>query len=115
MTSRTPGISPRASSPDAETRYQCEPALGPALLERVVDDVRRRYAGRGQTEVFDALKGHLSSDPGGVPYQELSQQLGQSNRRWLPLVAWGLSTVVVTASVLGLIAWLGDRNEEPIK
>ena len=39
----------------------------------------------------------------------------RANRRWLPLVAWGLSTVVVTASVLGLIVWLGDRNEEPIR
>ena len=77
-------------SEDAETRYQFEPAHAltpeaiydrrwtPALLERAVDDVRQRYAGRGQTEVFDALKGHLGSDPGGLPYQELSQQLGQS-------------------------------------
>jgi RNA polymerase sigma-70 factor (ECF subfamily) len=75
---------------DAETRYQIEPAhaLTPeaiyerrwalALLERAVDDVRQRYAGRGQTELFDALKGYLGADPGGVPYQKLSQQLGQS-------------------------------------
>ncbi len=46
-----------------------------ALLERAVDDVRKRYAGRGQTELFDALKGYLGADPGGVPYQELSQRL----------------------------------------
>jgi len=75
---------------DAETRYQIEPAhaLTPeaiyerrwalALLERAVDDVRQRYAGRGQTDLFDALKGYLGADPGGVPYQKLSQQLGQS-------------------------------------
>ena len=75
---------------DAETRYQIEPAhaLTPeaiyerrwalALLERAVDDVRQRYAGRGQTELFDALKGYLGADLGGVPYQKLSQQLGQS-------------------------------------
>jgi RNA polymerase sigma-70 factor (ECF subfamily) len=75
---------------DAETRYQIEPAhaLTPeaiyerrwalALLERAVDDVRQRYAGRGQTELFDALKGYLGADPGGVPYQKLSHQLGQS-------------------------------------
>ena len=70
---------------DAETRYEIEPAhaLTPeaiyerrwalALLERAVDDVRQRYAGRGQTELFDALKGYLGADPGGVPYQKLSQ------------------------------------------
>ncbi len=39
----------------------------------------------------------------------------RANRLWLSLVAWGLSTIVVTASVLGLIVWLGDRNEEPVK
>ena len=59
-------------------RVPVHPRKAAAVLERAVDDVRRRYAGRGETEVFDALKGHLSSDPGGVPYQELSQQLGQS-------------------------------------
>jgi hypothetical protein len=75
---------------DAETRDQIEPAhaLTPeaiyerrwalALLERAVHDVRQRYAGRGQTELFHALKGYLGADPGGVPYQELSQQLDQS-------------------------------------
>ncbi len=75
---------------DAENRYRVEPAhpLTPeaiyerrwalALLERAVDDVRKRYAGRGQTELFDALKGYLGHDPGGVPYRELSRRLNQS-------------------------------------
>ena len=74
----------------AEHRYRVEPAhaftpeaiyerrWALALLERAVDDVRTRYAGRGQTELFDALKGYLGYDPGGVPYRELSQRLDQS-------------------------------------
>ncbi len=36
-------------------------------------------------------------------------------RRWLSLNAWSLSTLVVTASAVSLIVWLGDRNEEPAK
>ena len=36
-------------------------------------------------------------------------------RRWLSLIAWSLSTLVVTASAVSLIVWLGDRNEEPAK
>ena len=75
---------------DAESRYRVEPAhaLTPeaiyerrwalALLDRAVDDVRTWYAGRGKTELFDALKEYLGHDPGGVPYRELSQQLDQS-------------------------------------
>jgi len=75
---------------DAANRYRLEPAhaLTPeaiyerrwalALLDREVDDVRTRYAGRGKTELFDALKGYLGHDPGGVPYRELSQRLDQS-------------------------------------
>ena len=75
---------------DAENRYLVEPAhaLTPeaiyerrwalALLRRAVDDVGTRYAGRGQTELFDALKGYLGFDPGDVPYRELSRQLNQS-------------------------------------
>ena len=75
---------------DAEKRYRVEPAhaVTPeaiyerrwalALLDRAVDDVRKRYAGRGKTELFDALKGYLGHDPGGVPYRELSQRLSQS-------------------------------------
>ena len=75
---------------DAENRYLVEPAhaLTPeaiyerrwalALLRRAVDDVGTRYAGRGKTELFDALKGYLGFDPGDVPYRELSRQLNQS-------------------------------------
>ena len=32
------------------------------------NDVRKRYADRGKTEVFEALKEYLGYDPGGVPY-----------------------------------------------
>ena len=74
---------------DAENRYRVEPshALTPeaiyerrwalGLLDRAVDELRERYAGRGKTELFDALKGYLGHDPGGVPYRELSQRLNQ--------------------------------------
>jgi hypothetical protein len=53
---------------DAENRYRVEPAhaLTPeaiyerrwalGLLDRAVDDLRERYAGRGKAELFDALK-----------------------------------------------------------
>ena len=75
---------------DAENRYQVDPAhaLTPeaiyerrwalGLLGRAIDDVRKRYVGRGKTELFDALKGYLGHDPGGMPYRELSQRLDQS-------------------------------------
>jgi RNA polymerase sigma-70 factor (ECF subfamily) len=74
---------------DAENRYRVEPAhaLTPeaiyerrwalGLLDRAVDDLRERYAGRGKAELFDALKGYLGHDPGAVPYRELSQRLDQ--------------------------------------
>ena len=74
---------------DAENRYRVEPAhaLTPeaiyerrwalGLLDRAVDDLSERYAGRGKTELFDALKGYLGHDPGAVPYRELSQRLDQ--------------------------------------
>ena len=35
-------------------------------------------AASAKTELFDALKGYLGHDPGGVPYRELSQRLDQS-------------------------------------
>ena len=75
---------------DAENRYRDEPAhaftpeaiyerrWALELLERAVDDVRKQYAGRGQTELFDAFKEYLGYDPGGAPYRELSQRLDQS-------------------------------------
>ena len=75
---------------DADYRYRVELAhsLTPeaiyerrwalALLRHAVDDVRKRYADRGKTEVFEALKEYLGYDPGGVPYVELSRRLGQS-------------------------------------
>ena len=75
---------------EAEHRYRVEPAhaLTPeaiyerrwalGLLDRAVDDMRKRYAGRGKTQLFDALKGYLGHDPGGVPYRELSRQLDLS-------------------------------------
>lgn len=74
---------------DAERRYHVDPAheLTPeavferrwalALLGHAVDDVRKQYADRGQIELFDTLKEYLGSEPGGVPYAELSAQLGQ--------------------------------------
>ncbi len=75
---------------DAEDRYRIEPAdtLTPeaiyerrwaiGLLARAVDDLRTQYDARDRAELFDALKGYLGYDPGGVPYGELSQRLDQS-------------------------------------
>jgi len=72
---------------DAENRYRIEPAdlLTPeaiyerrwtlSLLERAVSDVGQSYADRVQRALFDALKGHLGSSPGAVPYRQLSEQL----------------------------------------
>ena len=75
---------------DAENRYRIEPAdlLTPeaiyerrwtlSLLERAVSDVGQSYDDRGQRALFDALKGHLGSSPGAVPYRQLSEQLTQN-------------------------------------
>lgn len=75
---------------DAERRYLAEPAdtrtpealyerrWALALLDRAVADVRRGYADRGQTELFDALKVYLGRDAAAVPYADLSRQLDRS-------------------------------------
>lgn len=75
---------------DAERRYLAEPAdtrtpealyerrWALALLERAVADVRRGYADRGQTELFDALKVYLGRDAAAVAYADLSRQLDRS-------------------------------------
>ena len=75
---------------DAENRYRVEPAdnrtpeadyerrWALALIQRAVDEVRRRYVDRGETELFDALKAYLGVDAGAVPYGELSRQLQRS-------------------------------------
>ena len=75
---------------DAENRYLVEPAdnrtpeadyerrWALALIQRAVDEVRRRYVDRGETELFDALKAYLGVDAGAVPYGELSRQLERS-------------------------------------
>ena len=75
---------------DAEDRYRAEPAhtrtpealyerrWALALLERAVGDVRRSYADRGQTELFDALKAYLGLEADAVPYGDLSRRLGRS-------------------------------------
>ena len=75
---------------DAENRYRVEPAdnrtpeadyerrWALALIQRAVDEVRRRYVDRGETELFDALKAYLGVDAGAVPYGELSRQLERS-------------------------------------
>ena len=75
---------------DADHRYRAEPAhnctpealyerrWALALLERAVTDVRRAYADRGQTELFDGLKAYLSLDVAAVPYADLAPRLGRS-------------------------------------
>ena len=75
---------------DAERRYLAEPAdtrtpealyerrWALALLDRAVADVRRGYADRGQTELFDTLKVYLGRDAAAVPYADLSRQLDRS-------------------------------------
>ena len=63
---------------EANTANDCPRAGTLQRLEHWVGDVRKRYADRGKTEIFDALKEYLGYDPGGVPYVELSRRLGQS-------------------------------------
>ena len=75
---------------DAEDRCRVEPAdnrtpeaeyerrWALALIRRAVQDVRRDYADRGQTQLFDALKAYLAADIGEASYVELSRRLGRS-------------------------------------
>ena len=75
---------------DAAGRYLAEPAhvrtpealyerrWALALLERAVADVRRGYAARGQSELFDALKVYLGRDTAAVPYADLALRLGRN-------------------------------------
>ena len=75
---------------DAEQRYRSEPAdtrtpealyerrWALAVLERAIGDLRRGYARRGETELFDALKAYLGVDAADVPYGDISLRLGRS-------------------------------------
>lgn len=72
----------------AETRYAVEPAAGLSpeamydrrwaltLIERAMNRLREEYASGGKTAEFDALKGYLAAERGGIPYAEVSAQLG---------------------------------------
>ena len=74
----------------AERRYRIEPShgLGPdaiyerrwalELLERAVDELRRRYQADGKGELFEALEPSLGHDEELLPYSELSRRLGMS-------------------------------------
>ena len=75
---------------DAEARYQLEPAtdITPerlfdrrwalALLEHVLQHLRDDYARTGRTQVYDALKPVLLSDPDVPTYARLGKQLAMS-------------------------------------
>jgi len=75
---------------DAEGHYLREPAdhLTPealfvrrwalALLEGVLDDLRREYTRGGKPELFDALKSTLTGDPRSAPYAEIADRLGMT-------------------------------------
>jgi RNA polymerase sigma factor (sigma-70 family) len=72
----------------AESRYAVEPAAGISpeamydrrwaltLIERVMNRLREEYAAGGKTAEFEALKGYLAAERGGIPYAEVSAQLG---------------------------------------
>ncbi len=45
------------------------------LLESVLAQVKKEYAGAKKSELFDALQGYLSGDKGTVPYTEMAARL----------------------------------------
>lgn len=73
-----------------EQRYVAEPAheLTPekiyerrwalALLQQVVDTLATEYAADGKSLLFEHLKGYLGGTLDGLPYAELSAQIGMS-------------------------------------
>lgn len=75
---------------EADARYGREPADGAtpertyrrawalALLDRAFDALRGEYAGRGQGELFDALRGSLLEDGPAPPRAALAERLGTS-------------------------------------
>lgn len=75
---------------DAETRYQHEPAtnLSPerifdqkwatALLDQVMQNLRRDYAAAGKAEWFDRLKTVLWGGPGAIGYAQIAAALGRT-------------------------------------
>ena len=120
----------------AEHRYRVEPAhaftpeaiyerrWALALLERAVDDVQKRYAGRGYYLVMEFVDGVTLRQAmagggfaigglafgvaaiGGIPRAALD--LSAETMQWLSLAAWGLVTAVVTAAVVCLVVWFRD-------
>jgi RNA polymerase sigma-70 factor (ECF subfamily) len=73
---------------DGERRYSLEPAhvMTPerifdrrwalTLLERVLDGVEREMAAAGKTDLFDALRFHLTGEPAAETYREIAGRLG---------------------------------------
>jgi len=45
------------------------------LLESVLVQLKREYAGAKKSELFEALQGYLSGDKGAVPYAEMAARL----------------------------------------
>lgn len=74
--------------PTAETRYQAEPVdtMTPGrlyerrwaltLLDTVLDNLREEYAHAGHSDLFDALKDHLTREKGATPYREVADRVG---------------------------------------
>ena len=73
---------------DAETHYRAEPAddMTPerlferrwalAVLDQVLDRLRREYTDQGKAATFDALKGSLAGETDAPAYAHVAQRLG---------------------------------------
>lgn len=77
-------------APTAETRYQQEPAddlsadriyerrWALTFLDRVLQSLREDYAGQGKAELFEALKGTLTTGRSDAPYADIARDLGMT-------------------------------------
>jgi RNA polymerase sigma factor (sigma-70 family) len=75
---------------DAEARYAVEPVddMTPervfeqrwawAVIDEVLSRLRGQYAAKGQSDLFDALKGALTQRPGDGEYDEVARTLGMT-------------------------------------
>jgi len=85
---RTRGF--RIDAFDAEARYAIEPTddMTPerlfeqrwawAVLDEVLSRLRGQYAAKGQSALFEALKGALTQRPGDGEYEEVARALGMT-------------------------------------
>ncbi len=74
----------------AETRYSLEPADQPSadrlfdqswamtIIERAMETIHREYAEAGKGELFEQLKGHISTEPEPCLYRQIGDRLNMS-------------------------------------